>query len=216
MLPAATAAPAEAMRRVRALNPSDKAATPDAELTATTTQACQNRKRIRLTHRTGSRMRLEPWAVVVRHGRWYLLGWLPDADARRVLRLDRITDVETTGESCTPPDDLDPVREVEDHLADGWTYPVQVRIDAPVTKVAPCIPRTLGRLDASGEHSCILRGSTDEPAWYAEQLAAIPAPFTVLTSAEIQAAVRTLAHRLTQAGGAAISGNPERTGPVSR
>lgn len=216
VLPAATAAPAEAMRRVRAQNPSDMAAMPDAELTATIAQACQNRKRIRLTYRTGKRMRLEPWAVVVRHGRWYLLGWLPDADARRVLRLDRITDVETTGESCTPPDDLDPVREVEDHLADGWTYPVEVRIDAPVTKVAPCIPRTLGRLDASGEHSCTLHGSTDEPAWYAEQLAAIPAPFTVLTSDEVQAAVRTLAQRLAHAGGAAISRDPERTGPVAR
>lgn len=160
-------------------------------------------------------MLLEPWAVVVRHGRWYLLGWLPVADARRVLRLDRIT-IETTGESCTPPDDLDPVREVEDHLADGWTYPVEVRIDAPVTKVAPCIPRTLGRLDASGEHSCTLRGSTDEPTWYAQQLAAIPAPFTVLTSNEIQAAVRALAQRLVHAGDTAISKDPEHTRPVSR
>ncbi len=181
VLPAATAAAAEAMRGVQAQNPGDSAAMPDAELTATITQACENRKRIRLTYRTGSRMLLEPWAVVVRHGRWYLLGWLPDADARRVLRLDRITAVETTDEACTPPDDLDPVSQVEDHLADGWNYPVEVRIDAPLGKVALCIPRTLGRLDASGEHCCALRGSTDEPIWYAEQLAAIPAPFAILT-----------------------------------
>jgi len=179
VLPAATAAAAEAMRGVQAQNPGDSAAMPDAELTVTITQVCENRKRIRLTYRTGSRMLLEPWAVVVRHGRWYLLGWLPDADARRVLRLDRITVVETTDEACTPPDDLDPVSQVEDHLADGWNYPVQVRIDAPLGKGAPCIPRTLGRLDATGEHCCALRGSTDEPTWYAEQLAAIPAPFTI-------------------------------------
>jgi predicted DNA-binding transcriptional regulator YafY len=205
VLPTETAAAAEAMRHVRAQNPSDQAAMPDAELTAAITQACQQRTRIRLTYRTGSKWLLEPWAVVVRHGRWYLLGGLPDTDKRRVLRLDRITDVETTDESCTPPDDLDPVREVEDHLADGWTHAVEIRIDAPMHKVASCIPRALGRLDATGEDSCTLRGSTDEPTWYAEQLAAIPAPFTVLGSAEIQTAVRLLARRLTDAGGAAIS-----------
>jgi len=216
VLPAATAAAAEAMRGVQAQNPGDRAAMPDAELTVTITQACENRKRIRVTYRTGTRMLLEPWAVVVRHGRWYLLGWLPDADARRVLRLDRIAVVETTDEACTPPDDLDPVSQVEDHLADGWTHPVEVRIDAPLSKVAPCIPRTLGRLDASGEHSCTLRGSTDEPTWYAEQLAAIPAPFTVLTGERVHAAVQALAQRFTQASGAAISKDPPRTTRVSR
>jgi predicted DNA-binding transcriptional regulator YafY len=205
VLPTETAAAAEAMRHVRAQNPSDQAAMPDAELTATITRSCQQRTRIRLTYRTGSQWLLDPWAVVVRHGRWYLLGGLPDTDKRRVLRLDRITDVETTGQPCTPPDDLDPVREVEDHLADGWTHPVEIHIDAPMGKVASCIPRTLGRLDATGEDSCILRGSTDEPTWYAEQLAAIPAPFTILGSAEIQTAVRLLAQRLTDAGDDAIS-----------
>jgi predicted DNA-binding transcriptional regulator YafY len=208
---------AEAMRHVQAQNPNDRAATPDAELTATITQACQSHRRIRLTYRTGSRMLLEPWAVVVRHGRWYLLGRLADADAdaRRVLRLDRITDAETTDQPCTPPANLDPVREVEDHLADGWTYPVEIRIDAPIAKVVPCVPRTLGRLEASGEHRCTLHGSTDEPTWYAEQLAAIPAQFIVLASDEIQAAVRALAQRLAHAVGAGSADiqSTHRTGP---
>src|SRR5262249_20343337 len=158
-LPTTTAASADALRQVRAQNPSDYAAMPDVELTATITQACQNRCRIRVTYRTGTRMVLDPWAVVVRHGRWYLLGCRSDSGASRVLRVDRITDVEPTGELCTPPDDLDPVRQVEDHLADGWTYPVEVRIDAPFERVAPCIPRTLGRLEATDENSCTLRGS---------------------------------------------------------
>ncbi len=57
------------MRRAQAQNPSDMAATPNAELTATITHAYQNRKRIRLTCHTGTRMLLEPRAVVVRHGR---------------------------------------------------------------------------------------------------------------------------------------------------
>lgn len=199
VLPAATAEPIEAMRRVQAQNPGDVAAMPDAERTATITQACQHHRRIRLTYRSTTSMLLEPWAVVVRHGRWYLLGWLSTANSRRVLRLDRITAVEASAETFTPPEDLDAVREVEDHLADGWTHPVEVRIDAPLARVAPCVPRALGRLEVDGAQTCTLRGSTDEPAWYAEQLAAVPAPFTVLGSVEVQAAVRRLAERLALA-----------------
>ena len=211
VLPAPIAASAEAMRHVQAQNPSDNAAMPNVELTATITQACQNRERVRVSYRTGTRMVLDPWAVVVRHGRWYLLGCVPDSDRRRVLRLDRITDVETTNESCTPPGDLDPVRQVEDHLADGWTYPVEIRIDAPLATVAPCIPRSIGRLEQTDENTCTLRGSTNEPAWYAEQLAAIPAPFTVLTCSEIQAAVRTLTQRLAHAIGDTASTDSSTT-----
>lgn len=195
VLPAATAEPIDALRRVQAQNPGDVAAMPDADRTAAITQACQHRRRIRLTYRTGTPMLFEPWAVVVRHGRWYLLGWLPAANSRRVLRLDRITVVEASVETFTPPENLDSVREVEDHLSDGWSHPVEVRIDAPMARVARCV----SRLEADGEHTCVLRGSTDEPTWYAEQLAAVPAPFTVLGSVEVQAAVQRLAERLARA-----------------
>lgn len=92
------------------------------------------------------------------------------------------------------------MREVEDHLADGWTYRVEIRIAGPFKDVAPCVPRTLGRLEASGDDSCTLRGSTDELTWYAAQLAAIPAPFTVVAGDEVRAAVRALGQRLVNAG----------------
>lgn len=35
-------------------------------------------------------MDVDPWAVVLRHSRWYLLGWSHTRQARRVLRVDRI------------------------------------------------------------------------------------------------------------------------------
>lgn len=196
VLPAATADSVEAIRRVQAQNPSDAAAMPDPELTAAVARACENGERLRVGYRTGRRMVFDPWAVVVRHGRWYLLGRLTRADARRVLRLDRITDIETTGETCDRPADLDPVREVEEHLVEGWTYEVEVRIDAPLQRVGACLPRALGRLEPTGEHSCVLRGTTDELQWYAEHLAAVPTPFVVTRPPELRAAVRVIAQRL--------------------
>lgn len=199
VLPAAAAAPAEAILRVRAQNPGDAATIPDPDVTADLAQAADAHRQVRLRYNDRHDMLVDPWAVVVRHGRWYLLGWSHGPNAQRVLRLDRISEVATTGEVFTPPADLDPVRGVEDHLAEGWTYDVEVRIDAPRSKVAPCVPRVLGRLEQTGADSCVLRGSTDNPYWYAEQLAAVPAPFRVVRPDALRATIGALAERLAAA-----------------
>jgi predicted DNA-binding transcriptional regulator YafY len=198
VLPTSSAAPVEAMRRVSAQNPGDAAASPDPQLTAAVAQACESRRRLRIRYRTRE-MVVDPWAVVVRHGRWYLLCWSHHADARRVLRLDRMTHVDTVVGSYTVPADLDPTRDVEAHLADGWTYEVEVRVDAPFEVAGRCVPRTLGRLQAADERHCLLCGSTDNPRWYAAQLAATELPFAVLRSEEVRAEVRALADRLAKA-----------------
>ena len=84
----AAAAPAEALRRVVTQNPSDAAATPDPTLTAQIAHASETHHRLQIAcqSRPGSdyQMIVDPWSVVVRHGRWYLLYWSLTADARRV------------------------------------------------------------------------------------------------------------------------------------
>jgi len=58
---------------------------------------------------------------------------------------------------------------------------------------------TLGRLEPITASSCRLRGSTEDPRWYAAQLANVPAPFTVIESGEVPTELRSLARRLTRA-----------------
>lgn len=208
VLPASSAAPVDAMRRVNAQNPGDAAASPDPQLTAAIAQACERRRRLRVRYRTRE-MVLDPWAVVVRHGRWYLLCWSQTADARRVLRLDRVTSVETIDGEYAVPADLDPVGAVEEHLADGWTHQVEIRFPVPVETAQRRVPRTLGRLLPVDEQSCLLRGSTDDPRWYAGQLAATELPFSVVSSDEVQAELRTLAQRLARAAGSGSAVGPD-------
>jgi predicted DNA-binding transcriptional regulator YafY len=194
VLPDAAAAPAEALRRIVAQNPSDDAATPDPTLTAEVAHACETHLRLQIDYRSrpGSdyQMVVDPWAVVVRHGRWYLLCWSLTADARRVLRIDRIVGAEPIDDAAAPPSGLDPIRE---------THDVEVHIAAPVDKIAPCVSRALGRLAPLDEHTCTLRGSTDDPTWYAAQLASIPAPFALIASDALRAELHTLADRLNAA-----------------
>jgi predicted DNA-binding transcriptional regulator YafY len=137
---------------------------------------------------------------VVRHGRWYLLCHSRAADARRAYRIDRVQGVEVLDDTFSPPADLDPVAMLEAHLAVGWEYDVEVVIDAPLDTAGRCVPRALGRLEPLDGQTCRLVGSTSNPWWYAQQLAAIPASYTIVKCAELQQAARLVGQRLLAAG----------------
>lgn len=202
-LPEPVAARAEAVRRTTAPAPDRGAARPDPEIATTLVHACANHQRVRLGYRSEAGSEwvgdVEPWAVVVRHGRWYLLCHLPAKDARRAYRIDRVRTADLRDETFVPPADLDPVTQLEDHLAAGWEYEVEVIIDAPMETIARCVPRTLGRLEPLGAGKCRLAGSTGNPGWYAEQLAAVPAPYRIVRCPELQQSARALGERLLAA-----------------
>jgi predicted DNA-binding transcriptional regulator YafY len=203
-LPEPVAAQAESVRRTTAPAPDRSAARPDPATTATLVQACSDRRRARLGYRSeaGSEWltEVDPWAVVVRHGRWYLLCWSHPSDALRAYRIDRVRSVEMLDDTFDPPADLDPVATLEEHLAVGWEYDVEVVIEAPVDTVAQSLPRALGRLEPLDADRSRLVGSTSNPAWYAEQLAAVPASYRIVGSPELRGAARLLGQRMLAAG----------------
>jgi predicted DNA-binding transcriptional regulator YafY len=166
-------------------------------------QACSTGHRVRLDYRSeaGSEwvVEVEPWAVVVRHGRWYLLCRSLAADALRAYRVDRVRAVELLPESFTPPAGLDPVALLEEHLAVGWEFDAEVIIEAPVAEAARWVPPALGLLERVDEQTSRLVGSTSNPTWYAAQLASVPHAFRVVGGPEVEAAVRGLAQRLRKA-----------------
>jgi predicted DNA-binding transcriptional regulator YafY len=203
-LPEPVAAQAEAIRRTTAPAPDRAAARPDPGTTTALVQACSDHRRVRLGYRSeaGSEWvtEVDPWAVVVRHGRWYLLCRSHTADARRAYRIDRVRAVEMLDDTFRPPADLDPVATLEEHLAVGWEYDAEVVIDASFDTVARCLPRAVGRLEPLDAGTSRLVGSTSNPVWYAEQLAAIPASYRIVGCPELQQAARVLGERLLAAG----------------
>ncbi|MHA5051406.1 helix-turn-helix transcriptional regulator [Streptomyces sp. SD15] len=144
-------------------------------------------------------MEVDPWAVVVRDGRWFLLCWSHTRNARRVLRVDRVVAVDVLADTFIPPADLDPVRTLEEHLSEGWKYRVEVVIEAPVAMAARWLPRSLGHLEALGPERSRLLATTDEPEWYARQLTALQAPFRIVDPPELREAAHLLGQRLLDA-----------------
>ncbi|WP_088283930.1 YafY family protein [Kineosporia sp. A_224] len=205
-MPGPVAAQAEAVRRITAAAPDRAAVRPDAATTGTLVQACEEQRVVRITYRSGAGTQwstdADPWAVVVRHGRWYLLCHAHASDAVRAYRVDRVRAVEVLERSFVPPADLDPVRLLEENLASGWEYEVEVVIDAAFADVVGRLPPTLGRLEPGDEGTTRLVGSTSNPVWYAEQLAVLPVPFHVVRGAEVARAARQIGLRLLAAAAA--------------
>lgn len=204
-LPEPVAAQAETVRQAAAAAPDRGAARPDPQVTAALVQACADHRRVRLGYRSEAGAEwdaeVDPWAVVVRHSRWYLLCWSHTSDGRRAYRIDRVRAVEVLADGFDPPAELDPVAVLEEHLAVGWEYSVEVLVDAPCDTVAPRVPRNLGRVEPVDAGTCRLVGTTSNPWWYAEQLTALPAGFRIVGGPEIRHTARVLGRRLLDAAG---------------
>jgi predicted DNA-binding transcriptional regulator YafY len=206
-LPESVGRQATALREHASAAPDRSAARPDPATTGALVDAVADRHRVVLAYRgeSGSEWEgeVDPWAVVVRHGRWYLLCHSHRAEATRTYRVDRIRSVQRTAVGFQPPRDLDPVRALEESLGAGWAFATRVHFDAPLAEVAPWIRPPMGRLEASGEE-CVLVGSTRNPTMYlCEWMAALPFGFRVEGGPELQAAVASLAARFTAALGPA-------------
>jgi predicted DNA-binding transcriptional regulator YafY len=178
---------------------------PDPQTTSALVAAIADRRCVRLTYRSESGhewdAEVDPWAVVVRYGRWYLLSRSHRADAIRTYRIDRIQAVEQTAGTFEPPEDLDPVGVAEQNLGSGWEFRTRVVFDAPLDKVAPWIRPAMGRLEPLGD-GCLLVGSTSNPAMYAQEwLATVAFPFRVEEGPELRAAVAEVAERFHKAIG---------------
>ena len=204
-LPAGVADQVQAIRQTTAPAPDRGAARPDPVTTIVLVQACSQDRRVRLRYRSEAGTEwvteVDPWAVVVRHGRWYLLCRAGSHGTVRAYRLDRMRDVEPLNEPFDRPADLDPVAMLETHLAVGWEYDVEVIIDASVKNARRYLSPALGRLDPLTPETTRLTGTTSNPYWYAEQLAVIPAPFRVVRGRELRHTTAELGRRMLAASG---------------
>jgi predicted DNA-binding transcriptional regulator YafY len=204
-LPESVGRQAATLREHASAAPGRYSTRPDPATTTALIAAVAARRRVLVTYRSESGKQwdaeVDPWAVVVRHGRWYLLCHSHSADAIRTYRVDRIRAVQQSAHSFEPPEDLDPVSVLEENLGAGWEFPTRVLFDAPLAEVAPWVRPPMGRLEPS-EDGCVLVGTTSNPSMYAQEwLASVPFDFRVDGGPELRAAVAAVASRFGAALG---------------
>lgn len=203
VLPTNVARQAVAVRDTARTVPERASVRPDPVVTSDLVAAVAAQRQVRFGYRTASgnarTFEVDPWSVVVRYGRWYLLCRSHHADALRTFRIDRISDVEQLEGGFEVPADLDPAAELEANLGKGWEHETHVVFDAPISEVRPWVRPTLGDLRELPDGRCELVGSTSNPTSYAgEWLANVDLPYTVVGGPELTAAVQVVVDRLTR------------------
>ncbi|MGQ0680269.1 MAG: helix-turn-helix transcriptional regulator [Actinomycetota bacterium] len=79
---------------------------------ATVKEALESGRRLNIVYQSQSKdevteREVDPWALLLDQGRWYLVGWCHRVDDERIFRLDRMRTVEHTDLPATVPDDFD-------------------------------------------------------------------------------------------------------------
>jgi proteasome accessory factor B len=162
-------------------------------------RAVRDRRPVRFGYqaagRTASQPRnLEPWGVVNRHGKWYVVGFDTDRGEERVFRLSRIDGpVTATGPAGTvvvPPGtdvrklvrawdgEPPPVRTAELRIRSGTGYGLRRRplSDEPLPV-------------QSGEQWDLVRTEFSDAGWYADYIASFGADVIVLDPVDLREAV---------------------------
>lgn len=75
-------------------------------------RALQDRKRVRLVYQSHSKDEVterdvDPWALTLSGGKWYLAGWCHRVDDERLFRVDRMRSAQVLEATAEVPDDLD-------------------------------------------------------------------------------------------------------------
>lgn len=184
----------------------DKWAKPDPAITSALVEAVGEQRQVRIGYVSASgrshTFDVDPWSVVVRYGRWYLLCFAHHAEAVRTYRIDRVTEVGAGTRTFETPPDLEPIAVLEENLSSGWDHDTRVVFHAPMADVAQFLRPLMGRLEALGDDRCVVTGSTSNPTMYAgEWLAGMPFEFSVEGGPELRAAVAEIAARMGRAAG---------------
>ncbi|MFD6162512.1 helix-turn-helix transcriptional regulator [Nocardia sp. NPDC060256] len=148
--------------------------------------------------------RVQPHHLVVRTGRWYLIGWDPDRADWRIYRADRMTPRVPNGPRF-PPREV-PGGDVAVFLSaqfkgsatDTWPCRGEVILDLPATEVAPFAGD--GLVEELGTRTRLTTGSWSWPA-LAAALARFDTEIEVIAPPELCVAFAELSRRAARAAG---------------
>lgn len=204
--------PPNLRRRVRGVSDTTRVILPrgepslDGSALLVLTAAAQARRRVTFTYHGPDKApmarRIDPYGLVFRQGRWYVIGYCHLRSAIRSFRLDRISGIVSRDEVFERPEGFDAATYLSESLQ-GWgqTYPVTVVLHTnreAVSDVFGFAPECADHLEQV-EGGLIFRTRTDCFDWFAWWLAQLPFSFTIADPPELRVALRAHVERLLEA-----------------
>jgi predicted DNA-binding transcriptional regulator YafY len=176
--------------------------TVDVQVLVALALACRRGERVRFTYRDGSNRvasrLVEPHRLVALSQRWYLVAFDLDRRAWRSFRLDRVSELVSTGARFVHADPPDAARFVAEGVAvGGYATQARVRLLLPPDRAAAEIPAAVGVIEPGPPDATTtvvrIGGDLD---WVARFLAGRECRFEVIEPPELRAELRKLARAL--------------------
>lgn len=204
------AMPAELKNRANALtetlrldlSTNDVPSASPGQIVLSMSSAAKDQRRVHMRYRSSlddeTERDFDPYGLVCRNGRWYVVGHCHLRQDLRSFRLDRVVQVIITTLSFQRPPDFDALAHVIQNIATmprSFTFDVLLKTDLLTAHRE--IMDVFGVLEPQ-EGGILLRGSTDDLDWVARLLSALSFAFVVLQPEPLRAALHKHASQLAQ------------------
>jgi predicted DNA-binding transcriptional regulator YafY len=164
--------------------------------------ATQERRRVHMAYQTRSDARTErefdPYGLVYRAGRWYIVGWCHLRRGLRSFRLDRVASVNRLTTIFERPANFDALAHVRQSIAMiPRNHSVEVILDTDLASAQRELVASIGILEWTGD-GVLLRVQADDLNWVARELARLPFDFRVRSPAALRTEVQRWSQRLAR------------------
>lgn len=165
--------------------------------------AAVEQRQVVLRHRSSqgveTERRFDPYGLVYREGRWYVVGQCHLRVAQRVFRLDRVQQVTVRDEPFTRPAEFDPLAAVLHTLAQQpGTWLVRAVLKTTLAQAQQLLPVEMATIEETTE-GVEIRVSVEDLEWMARFLINLGMPFVVREPAALRDALLRIAAEIAVA-----------------
>jgi predicted DNA-binding transcriptional regulator YafY len=162
--------------------------------------ATQERHRVHMAYQSRSDEQTErefdPYGLVYRAGRWYIVGWCHLRRGLRSFRLDRVVSASALGISFERPEKFDALAYLKDSITQiPRAHAVEVLLETDLASAQKCLVPYVGVLECVDD-GVLLRAQADHLDWIARELARLPFDFRVRSPAPLRAEIAKMSKRL--------------------
>ncbi len=162
--------------------------------------ASQERRRVRMTYQSRSDEQTErefdPYGLVYRTGRWYIVGWCHLRRSLRSFRLDRVVSASSSTVHFERPADFDTLAYLKQSITMiPRAHTVEVLLETDLASAQCALVPYVGVLECVDE-GVLLRAQADDLDWIARELARLPFNFSVKSPTALRGAITRISQRL--------------------
>jgi predicted DNA-binding transcriptional regulator YafY len=200
VLPAATRERIQAVEQTVAFEDMQTSAMPSGLVVMMLSSAVQSGRRALLHYRSSrgevTQRAFDPYGIAYHKGFWYTIGYCHLREGQRLFRLDRITQIEMTGETFPPRANFPALEAVQQALASvprQWQIEVWLQTTLEEAQRQMRIPKAFFEEKNGG---VLFRVEVEDLPWMARLLAGLGIPFIIHHPHELRDVVRQYAFTL--------------------